>query len=53
MYYAAKFLEATGLGLLAFGFLRSFPNKINYNVFAVSIIFFVCGWIMERYLLKR
>lgn len=53
MYYAAKFLEATGLGLLAFGYIKSFPNKLNYNVFLVSIIFFACGWIIERFILKR
>lgn len=53
MYYAAKFLEASGLGLLAYAFLKTFPEKLNYKVLGVSVILFVCGWIMERYLLKR
>jgi len=53
LYWVAKFLEAAGLGLLAYAFLRTFPEKMNYKVFGVSILLFVCGWIMERYLLKR
>lgn len=53
MYYAAKFLEATGLGLLAYGFIKTFPEKLNYKVLGVSVILFACGWIIERFVLKK
>jgi hypothetical protein len=53
MYWAAKFLEASGLALLAYAFVRTFPDKLNYKVFGASVLLFVCGWIMERYLLKK
>lgn|GEM_PF-3271828 len=53
MYWAAKFLEATGLGLLAYAFVKTFPEKLNYKAFAASGLLFLCGWIMEKYLLKR
>ena len=53
MYYAAKFLEASGLGLLAYAFIKTFPEKLNYKVFAVSGLLFICGRIIEKYILKR
>lgn len=53
MYFAAKFLEASGLGLLAYAFIRTFPEKLNYRVLGISVILFVCGWIIEKYLLKK
>jgi hypothetical protein len=53
MYWTAKFLEASGLAFLAYAFVRTFPEKLNYRVFGVSILLFVSGWIIERYLLKR
>ena len=53
MYYVAKFLEASGLALLAYAFVRTFPEKLNYRVFGVSALLFVCGWIIEKYLLKK
>ena len=53
IYFAAKFLEACGLGLLGYVFLRTFPDKMNYKIFAASGLLFICGWIIERYLLKK
>jgi|CXWL01.1.fsa_nt_gi hypothetical protein len=52
-YYVAKFLEASGLGLLAYAFLKTFPDKLNYRVLGISILLFFSGWIMEKYLLKK
>lgn len=53
MYYAAKFLEASGLGLLAYAYIKTFPDKLNYRVFGVSILLFLSGWIIEKYILKK
>ena len=53
MYFAAKFLEAAGLGLLAYTFMKTFPEKLNYKVFAASGLLFICGWVIEKYILKR
>ncbi|MBP6343813.1 MAG: hypothetical protein KA403_07765 [Candidatus Omnitrophica bacterium] len=53
MYFAAKLLEATGLGLLGYAFIKTFPEKLNYKVLGVSVILFACGWIIEKYILKR
>jgi hypothetical protein len=53
MYYVAKFLEACGLGLLAYAFFKTFPEKLNYRVLGTSVILFICGWMIERLVLKR
>lgn len=53
MYYIAKFFQASGLVLLAYAFILTFPEKLNYRVLGVSIILFICGWIAEKYLLRK
>ncbi len=53
LYWVAKFLEASGLGVLGYAFIKTFPDRMNYKVLGFSVLLFVCGWIMERFLLRR
>lgn len=53
MYAVAKLAQAAGLGLIAFGFFRSFPELMDRKVLGFGIVIFVFGWIIERFLLKR
>jgi hypothetical protein len=52
LYWVAKFLEASGLGFLGYAFIKTFPDRMNYKILGFSVLLFVCGWIMEQYLLK-
>ena len=53
MYYLAKIAQATGLTLIAFGFLASFPRLMSHKLFLMGIVVFVFGWIIQKFLLKR
>ena len=52
MFYAAKVLEGAGLVIVAVGFLMAFPELMNMRVLGIGTLLFVCGWIMDQYLLK-
>lgn len=53
MFYVAKILEAAGLGIILLGFLTAFPNLMNRQLLGVAIVLFICGWLIEKYLLKN
>ena len=52
MYWVAKVFQAAGLGVMAMGFIRSFPNMMSRDLLLVSVVFFAVGWIIQRFCLK-
>ena len=53
MYWLAKVFQAAGLGVIAWGFIKHFPNLMPHNVLLVALVFFAAGWIIQTYLLKK
>ena len=52
MYYVAKFLEFVGLFIISIGFLVKFPLLMDPQFFGFGLIFFLMGWIVEKFILK-
>lgn len=52
MYYIAKIAQATGLTIILIGFLRDFPRLMNPKILGTGIMFFLLGWIVQRFMLK-
>ncbi|MCR4337804.1 MAG: hypothetical protein NUV91_08380 [Candidatus Omnitrophica bacterium] len=53
MYHFSKFLQALGLIIIAIDFLRKFPNLMSPKVLVTGILLFICGWIIQKYLLRQ
>ena len=53
IYYLAKFIEATGLVVILFGFIRHFPHLMDHKTLGIGILIFLSGWLIEAFLLKR
>lgn len=52
MYKLAKCAEGTGLAVIAFDYVRNFPELMSRKVLLIGILIFVFGWMIERFLLK-
>ena len=53
MYWLAKIFQAAGLGVMALGFMKSFPNLMPHNIFLIAALFFIIGWTIQTYMLKN
>ncbi len=53
VYWLAKIFQAAGLAVMAWGFLKYFPNLMPHNVFLLAGVFFIAGWVIQGYLLKK
>ena len=53
MYYIAKVFQAAGLAVMAWGFIKNFPHLMPRNVFLLAALFFVIGWIIQTYTLRK
>jgi hypothetical protein len=53
MYYISKVFQAAGLTVMAWGFFKNYPVLMPHNVFLVSGLLFIIGWIIQSYMLKR
>ena len=51
LYYLAKLLQATGLTIMAMGFITHFPHLMDHNLFWLSVGFFTCGWSIQKFLI--
>ncbi len=52
LYWVAKTFQAAGLGVMAWGFYKNFPALLPHNLFFISALFFIMGWIIQTYMLK-
>jgi len=53
MYWVGKLLEATGMVIILLGFIRNYPDVMDRPALAAGVIVFACGWVIDRYLLKK
>ncbi len=53
MYYAAKFFQAGGLGVIGVGFLTAFPDLIDINYLGAGALLFGVGWIIQHFLIQK
>ena len=53
MYYVAKMLQAAALSIILIDFLRNFPELMSRTVLIVCIALFTCGWIINRYFVRK
>ena len=53
MYYLAKVLEVLGILTVGCGFAMSFPELMHPRTLGAGVLFFGCGWIIERFMLSR
>ena len=53
MYWIAKIFQAAGLAVMAWGFIKNFPRLMPHNIFLLAGLFFIMGWIVQSYMLKK
>ena len=52
MYYGAKGLELLGMTMIGVGFIVKFPQLMDPKFLLAGIVFFVAGWVIEKYILQ-
>ena len=52
MYYGAKGLELLGMTMIGVGFIVKFPRLMDPKFLLAGIVFFVAGWVIEKYILQ-
>jgi hypothetical protein len=53
MYFIAKVFQATGLAVMAWGFLKNYPHLMSRDIFIVSGLLFIMGWIIQSFMLRK
>jgi hypothetical protein len=53
LFYFAKTIECIGLVIIAVGFIERYPQLMNPKILLAGMLIFICGWMIERFLLKR
>ncbi len=53
LYWMSKIFQATGLGLMGWGFVTHYPNSMPYKLLLASILIFIIGWLIQSYILKK
>ena len=49
MFYISKGLQFVGLLIIGVGFLSKFPYLMDYKLLGFGIIFFIMGWIVQKF----
>tara|TARA_B100001245_G_C22531474_1_gene267168 strand:- start:176 stop:337 length:162 start_codon:yes stop_codon:yes gene_type:complete len=49
MYYISKGLQLIGLLIIGIGFVSQFPKLMDYKLLGIGIIFFIMGWIIQKF----
>ncbi|MBI4310069.1 MAG: hypothetical protein HY591_07050 [Candidatus Omnitrophica bacterium] len=53
MCWLAKIFQAAGLALMAWGFIKNFPNLMPHNIFLIAALFFIIGWVVQTHMLRK
>jgi len=53
MFYLAKFFQLSAMLIVGGGFLANFPKLMSPKFLLIGLLFFACGWVIERFLLKK
>jgi hypothetical protein len=49
MYYISKGLQFIGLIVIGIGFITQFPTLMDYKLLGIGILFFIMGWILQKF----
>ena len=52
MYYLAKFFQLVGIIVIPTAVFFNWPEPMRETTLLYAAIFFIAGWIIEKYLLK-
>ena len=53
MYYIGKGLQLIGLLVIGIGFISHFPHLMSYKLLGIGSIFFIMGWIVDKFGLSK
>lgn len=53
LYWLAKIFQAAALGVMGWGFIEHFPNLMPHNIFLLSGLLFIIGWVVQTYMLRK
>jgi hypothetical protein len=49
LYMVAKMFQASGLAIMAVGFVRNYPHILPHKIFAIAALLFGMGWLIQNY----
>ena len=49
MYYISKGFQLVGLLIIAAGFVKKFPNLMDYKLLGIGLIFFIMGVAIQKF----
>ena len=49
MYYISKGLQLIGIIIIGIGFISSFPQLMSYKLLSIGIVFFIMGYIVNKF----
>ncbi len=49
MYYISKGFQLVGLFIIGIGFLAKFPLLMDYKLLGIGFLFFIMGWIVQKF----
>jgi len=49
MFYISKVLQLIGISIIGIGFISQFPNLLDYNLLGIGMLFFIMGWIVQKF----
>lgn len=52
-YYVAKGIQALGLITILISFIKNFPQLMDPKIFALGILIFFSGWLIEKFILQK
>jgi hypothetical protein len=53
MYWIAKIFQAAGLVVMGWGFIKNYPALMPHNLFLLGGVFFIIGFVIQTYFLKK
>ena len=49
MYYISKGFQFIGLFVIGVGFVYKFPQLMDYKLIGIGLVFFIMGWVVQKY----
>ncbi len=53
MYYVSKGLQCIGLLIIGIGFMSYFPSLMDYKLLSYGVLFFIMGWLIQKFGLSK
>ena len=49
MYYIGKGLQLIAVLIIGIGFISHFPDLLDYKLLGVGTLFFIMGWLVQKF----